>query len=564
MLLRPYQEVAVSDACKALDKHNNTLVVAPTGAGKTIMLSALVGKRHKKGKRVLVLQHRDELVSQNKEKFERVNPLISTSIVNGTVKHWEGDAVFSMVQTMSRDRNLRDRPLFDMVVIDEGHHAAAPTYTKVIDAVLKDNENAEIVGFTATPNRGDGKGLRGVFNNCAHQIELATLIREGFLVRPKSYVIDLGVGDQLDRVTKRGKEYDMEEVAAIMDRSVINERIVDEWKDKAGDRKTVVFCSTVLHAEHVCEAFLRAGIRADFVTGETPKEDRAEMLHDLEFGDLQVMVNVMVLTEGFDAPPVSCVVLTRPCSQKGTMVQMIGRGLRIVDPEIYPDTIKTNCIVMDFGTSIITHGALDETANLDGSEKNAGGDAPTKVCPECESEVASNTRICPICEHVFELREKSELIDFVMTEYDLMQLSPFMWIDPYGTGTVMMATGFNGFSMVGKVGSYWVAIVKAQNGRARIVSIGEKVQAMSAADDFLREIEDSTAANKSKRWLNQAATPKQKQLLRNNGVQVSEMDFSWTKYKAACCLGYYFNRTQIDRLIADNWKKITGEDYGKV
>jgi superfamily II DNA or RNA helicase len=564
MLLRPYQEVAVSDACKALDKHNNTLVVAPTGAGKTIMLSALVGKRHKKGKRVLVLQHRDELVSQNKEKFERVNPLISTSIVNGTVKHWEGDAVFSMVQTMSRDRNLRDRPLFDMVVIDEGHHAAAPTYTKVIDAVLKDNENAEIVGFTATPNRGDGKGLRGVFNNCAHQIELATLIREGFLVRPKSYVIDLGVGDQLDRVTKRGKEYDMEEVAAIMDRSVINERIVDEWKDKAGDRKTVVFCSTVLHAEHVCEAFLRAGIRADFVTGETPKEDRAEMLHDLEFGDLQVVVNVMVLTEGFDAPPVACVVLTRPCSQKGTMVQMIGRGLRIVDPEIYPDTIKTDCIVMDFGTSIITHGALDETANLDGSEKNAGGDAPTKVCPECESEVASNTRICPICEHVFELREKSELIDFVMTEYDLMQLSPFMWIDPYGSGTVMMATGFNGFSMVGKVGNYWVAIVKAQNGRARIVSIGEKVQAMSAADDFLREIEDSTAANKSKRWLNQAATPKQKQLLRNNGVQVSEMDFSWTKYKAACCLGYYFNRTQIDRLIADNWKKITGEDYGKV
>ena len=564
MLLRPYQEVAVSDACKALDKHNNTLVVAPTGAGKTIMLSALVGKRHKKGKRVLVLQHRDELVSQNKEKFERVNPLISTSIVNGTVKHWEGDAVFSMVQTMSRDRNLRDRPLFDMVVIDEGHHAAAPTYTKVIDAVLKDNENAEIVGFTATPNRGDGKGLRGVFNNCAHQIELATLIREGFLVRPKSYVIDLGVGDQLDRVTKRGKEYDMEEVAAIMDRSVINERIVDEWKDKAGDRKTVVFCSTVLHAEHVCEAFLRAGIRADFVTGETPKEDRAEMLHDLEFGDLQVVVNVMVLTEGFDAPPVACVVLTRPCSQKGTMVQMIGRGLRIVDPEIYPDTIKTDCIVMDFGTSIITHGALDETANLDGSEKNAGGDAPTKVCPECESEVASNTRICPICEHVFELREKSELIDFVMTEYDLMQLSPFMWIDPYGSGTVMMATGFNGFSMVGKVGNYWVAIVKAQNGRARIVSIGEKVQAMSAADDFLREIEDSNAANKSKRWLNQAATPKQKQLLRNNGVQVSEMDFSWTKYKAACCLGYYFNRTQIDRLIADNWKKITGEDYGKV
>ena len=564
MLLRPYQKVAVSDACKALDKHGNTLVVAPTGAGKTIMLSALVGERHKKGKRILVIQHRDELVKQNKDKFERVNPYITTSIVNGTVKHWDGDAVFSMIQTMSRDRNLRDRPLFDMVVIDEGHHAAARTYTKVINAVLEDNDKAEIVGFTATPNRGDGKGLRSVFNNCAHQIELATLIREGFLVRPKSYVIDLGVGDQLDKVTKRGKEYDMQEVASIMDRQVINNRIVDEWKEKAGGRKTVVFCSTVDHAAHVCDAFVMAGIKSNYVTGETDKDERAAMLYDLEFGDTQVIVNVAVLTEGFDAPPVSCIILTRPCSQKGTMVQMIGRGLRILDPELYPNIIKTDCIVMDFGTSIITHGGLDESANLDGVDKSIGGDAPTKVCPDCGSEVSANTRVCPICEHEFERKVKDALDDFEMTEYDLMQMSPFMWIDPYGLGTAMMATGFQGFSMVGKIGDYWIGIVKAQHGRARVVSIGDKVQAMAAADDFLREIEDSTAANKSKRWLNQAATPKQKELLRSNGVQVSEMDFSWTKYKAACCLGYYFNRDQIDRLIADNWEKLTGKDYAKM
>ena len=554
----------MSDACKALDKHGNTLVVAPTGAGKTIMLSALVGERHKKGKRIIVIQHRDELVKQNKDKFERVNPYITTSIVNGTVKHWDGDAVFSMIQTMSRDRNLRDRPLFDMVVIDEGHHAAAPTYTKVIEAVREDNDKAEIVGFTATPNRGDGKGLRSVFNNCAHQIELATLIREGFLVRPKSYVIDLGVGDQLDKVTKRGKEYDMQEVASIMDRQVINNRIVDEWKEKAGGRKTVVFCSTVAHAAHVCDAFVTAGIKSNYVTGETDKDERAAMLYDLEFGDTQVIVNVAVLTEGFDAPPVSCIVLTRPCSQKGTMVQMIGRGLRILDPELYPNIIKTDCIVMDFGTSIITHGGLDESANLDGVDKSIGGDAPTKVCPDCGSEVSANTRVCPICEHEFERKVKDALDDFEMTEYDLMQMSPFMWIDPYGLGTAMMATGFQGFSMVGKIGDYWIGIVKAQHGRARVVSIGDKVQAMAAADDFLREIEDSTAANKSKRWLNQAATPKQKELLRSNGVQISEMDFSWTKYKAACCLGYYFNRDQIDRLIADNWEKLTGKDYAKM
>ena len=564
MLLRPYQEVAVSDACSALDKHKNTLVVAPTGAGKTIMLSALVGKRHKQGKRVLIVQHRDELVDQNKQKFEKVNPLLTTSIVNGTVKHWDGEAVFSMVQTISRERNLRDRPKFDMVVIDEGHHAAAPTYRKVIDAVLEDNEHAEIVGFTATPNRGDGKGLRGVFNNCSHQIEISSLINEGFLVRPKTFVIDLGVNSQLENVTKRGKEYDMEEVAEIMDHQIINDRIVREWKEKAGDRKTVVFCSTVKHAEHLCDAFVADGVKADYVTGETDKSVRAQMLHDLEFGDLQVVVNVAVLTEGFDAPPVSCVILTRPCSQKGTMVQMIGRGLRIIDPEIYPDILKTDCIVMDFGTSVITHGSIDDAADLDGREKSQEGEAPTKVCPDCEAEVHARVRECPICGHVFQSKEKSQLDSFVMTEYDLLQISPFMWIDPYGKGNVIMATGFQGSVIVGKIQDYWIAIVKPQKPAkpAKVVAIGEKVQAMAAADDFLREIENGSAANKNKRWLSDLATETQKHHLRKNGYQLNNgIDLSLTKYKAACMLGYYFHRSEIDGLIQKHWKKITGKDY---
>lgn len=259
MLLRPYQEAAVTDASNALDKHGNTIVVAPTGAGKTIMLSALVGRRFKDGKKILVIQHRDELVNQNKDKFERINPNITTSIVNGTVKCWDGDAVFSMIQTISRDRNLRDRVVFDMIVIDESHHAAADTYKKVINAVKKDNPNVEIAGFTATPNRGDGKGLRSIFSNCAHQIEITTLIREGFLVAPKTYVIDCGVRDQLENVTRRGNDFDMDEVEAIMNRKVINDAVVENWMEKAGDRKTVVFCSTVTHAEDLLEVFLEAG-----------------------------------------------------------------------------------------------------------------------------------------------------------------------------------------------------------------------------------------------------------------------------------------------------------------
>ena len=550
MILRPYQEVAISDALNALDTHKNTIVVAPTGAGKTIMLSALIGKRHQEGKRILVLQHRDELVAQNREKFLKVNPNISTSIVNGTIKKWDGDTIFSMVQTLSRENNLRHRPKFDMVVVDESHHAAADTYMRIIEAVKEDNEHAEIVGFTATPNRGDGKGLRSVFTNCSHQIELATLIREGFLVPPKAYVVDVGVTEALEGVTRRGNDFDMDEVARIMNKRVINERVVNEWQDRAGDRKTVVFCSTINHAQDLLDMFIEHDINAEMVIGDTPKPEREQILHDLEFGDVQVVVNVAVLTEGFDAPPVSCVVLTRPCSFKSTMVQMIGRGLRILDPEIYPDQIKKDCIVLDFGSSILTHGALDEAANLDGKTKDPNGEAPEKQCPECGFINPLNVRMCVECGYEFQGQDTEELVDFTLTEYDLMELSPFLWMDIFGNGSCLMAMGFNGFGVVGTVGDTSIGLVKAQNGRkVRSVAIGGKVQAMSAADDFMREIEDSNGANKSKRWLNERATDKQREALRRGGVQVSAMDFSWTKYKAACWLNYLWNKEQIDAAV---------------
>ena len=548
MLLRPYQEAAVNDACKALDKHGNTIVVAPTGAGKTIMLSALVGERYKDGKKILVMQHRDELVDQNKSKFERINPYITTSIVNGTVKNWDGNAIFSMVQTISRERNLRDRPKFDMIVVDESHHAAADTYLRVINAVKEDNPNAEIVGFTATPNRGDGKGLRSVFNNCSHQIEITTLIREGFLVPPKSYVVDCGVGDQLNNVSRKGNDFDMEQVEAIMNHKVINEKVVTEWIERAEGRKTVVFCSTVKHAEDLLESFVEHNIDAKLVTGETPKDERAETLHELAYGDLKVVVNVSVLTEGFDAPAVSCIVLTRPCSQKGTMVQMIGRGLRTIDPEEFPGVVKTDCVVLDFGTSVLTHGSLEDAVDLDDREK---GEAPLKECPECESYVPMGVQECPVCGHLFESEkeEKEELSAFTMTEYDLMQMSPFRWIDLFGDGSLRMATGFEGFVGVANTSNLSVAFGKRKKGKVRVLAVGGKPQATAAADDFLRDIEDGSAAKKTKRWLDQNLTDTQRNHLATQGIEVNGFDFSWTKYKAACMLSFMWNRSPIEHAV---------------
>jgi len=549
VILRRYQEAAINAASDALDKHGNTLVVAPTGAGKTIMLSALVGKRHKKNHNILILQHRDELVSQNSTKFHRVNDNLSSSIVNASQKDWSGDAVFAMVQTLSREKNLAQMPHIDMIVVDEAHHTIADTYQRIINAAKKANEGVQIVGFTATPNRGDKKGLRGIFSNCSHQIEISTLINEGFLVRPKTYVIDVGVQDELRNVRKTVADFDMEAVERIMNRRAINQKVVDEWLDKAGDRKTIVFCSTIVHAKDVCEAFVDAGVNAAVVTGDTPSDERESILHDLAHGDMQVVVNVAVLTEGFDAPPVSCVILTRPCSYKATMVQMIGRGLRTIDQEEFPGVVKSDCIVMDFGTSVLTHGSLDDLVNLDGATGTKGGEAPEKVCPECDSVVPLGVRECPICGHEFEGQNADPLEHFELTEIDLMERSPFRWIDLFGTGTCWAATGFNGFTLVAQTSHISAAIVKRNNGRVRLVSVGTTRQVMAAADDFLRTNEDSTSAQKTKRWLNDRVSEKQRAQLNRHGVHVGAFDFSWTKYKAACMLNYVWNRQFIDNLV---------------
>ena len=558
MLLRPYQEVAINDAADALDKHGNTLVVAPTGAGKTIMLSALVGKRRSVSKDVLILQHRDELVSQNSTKFQRVNPELSASYVNASQKDWGGDAVFAMVQTLSRHNNLEQMPKVDLIVVDEAHHTVADTYQRIINAAKKANEGVQVVGFTATPNRGDKKGLRDVFTNCSHQIEIATLIREGFLVPPKTFVVDVGVQDELRDVRKTASDFDMADVEKIMNRRAINKRVVEEWLDKAGDRKTIVFCSTIRHAEDVCEEFVRQGVIAHVVTGNTPSDEREEILHDLAHGETQVVVNVAVLTEGFDAPPVSCVVLTRPCSYKSTMVQMIGRGLRTVDQEEFPGVVKTDCIVMDFGTSVLTHGSLDDSVDLDGAGEATAGDAPEKVCPECDSIVPLGVRECPFCGHMFEGADSDPLDNFEMTEVDLMERSPFRWVDLFGNQACLAATGFNCFALIAEVDGTSMAVTKKTNGRVRLISVGSKRQVMAAADDYMRQHETGDSAKKTKRWLNDPVSDKQRSALSRQGVNVSPIDFSWTKYRAACMLNYAWNKQFVDNIVYNvisEWEK---------
>lgn len=553
MRLRPRQTLFVERSLAALAIRSNTLGIAPTGSGKTIMLSAVAGESiGDTDAKACVLAHRDELTAQNRAKFSRVNPAVTTSVVDATTKSWGGQVTFAMVPTLTREKNLAAMPKLDLLVIDEAHHAVADSYRRIIDRVRDANPDARIFGVTATPNRGDKKGLRAVFDNVADQVRLGELIASGHLVTPRTFVIDVGVQDKLKAVRKTVSDFDMAEVAEIMDHAPITEEVIRHWQDKATGCPTVVFCSTVAHAAHVAEAFNAAGIPTGLIHGDLPGEERRNILAAFARGEIRVITNVAVLTEGWDHPPTSCVVLLRPSSYKSTMIQMVGRGLRTVDPVEHPGVVKTDCIVLDFGTSSLTHGTLEQDVDLEG--KTSTGEAPLKTCPECKADIPLAARECPICgalqveEDDAESREGAQggaLSGFVMTEIDLLKRSSFEWVDLFGSEDALMATGFTAWGGIFWYGGQWYAVGGRKGAETRLLGIGERSVCLAQADDWLNEHETDESAFKTRGWLGQPATEKQLQYL----SAAARSDFGLTRYKASALMTFGFNKREIRHLI---------------
>lgn len=557
MQLRARQTQFRDNCVSALEEKGNTLGVAPTGAGKTVMLGAVIGKMAPK--KAMLLQHRTELVDQNRRTFERLNPHIRTGVYNADYKETWPQMIFGMVQTVAIPKNLGSMPPIDFLGIDEAHHVAANSYLKTIYHFRELNPNLKIFGVTATPDRGDRKALRMVFDNCADQITLPELIASGHLVRPRCYVIDIGTQEQLQNVKKTAMDFDMAEVAAIMDRQVLNEKIVEKWREQGadwycGDRRTVVFCSTIEHAIHVCETFRDYGkVTAAVVHSKMSDNERADTLAAFDRGEIQVLVNVAILTEGWDCQPVSCVILLRPSSYKSTMMQMIGRGLRKVDPELYPGIVKDDCIVLDFGTSLIIHGDLLMDAGT--------GHGSVIACPECNASVPGNCFECPICgaelrEH--EERQMSEgkepkikgvLGNFAMTEIDVLNDSPMKWVQLFD-GQVMIASTFNAWGIIVNYYGRWHAIGGAEDIGVRHlanVAVDQKILALATADDFIRENGNIKDARKTKGWLKDPASEQQLKLLGLDRMN----SFGLTKYDAACWLTWRKVEKIVRRKLED-------------
>lgn len=540
MILRERQKVFVNKSINALNTRRNTLGIAPTGAGKTVCLSAIVGGLTGSS---LIIQHRDELVEQNERTFKKINPKTRTSFVTADYKRWEpSGATFAMIQTLTRDKNLQSMPWIDNIAVDEAHHIVADSYLRVIDHAVKINPDVKILGVTATPGRGDNRKLRTVFDNVADQITMTELIRDGHLVPPRCFVIELGLKKQLSKVAKLADEFNMSQVEEIMNKKVVNEKVVEKWLEMCENRKTVAFCSTIAHAMDMRDEFRRYGVDAEIIHGGTKDHEREDVLRRYEQGKFKVLLNVMVLTEGWDDQTTSCVLLLRMCSHLSTLIQMIGRGLRIVDPERYPGVVKNDCMVLDFGYSLHTHRTLEQTINIEGQ-------VGPKCCPQCQANVPACVIECAICGYEwpieeFEQVEKVEvdtgedddelepLVDFIMTEMELFKKSPFKW-ESFFDDLVVVANGLDAWAAVINYKGNWHAVGgNSKDGMTNIAVSHDRLLALAKADDYMREHGDDDAANKSKRWVNLKPSDKQLEFL---GVPPMGA-IGISRYRASCMI----------------------------
>lgn len=323
MELRPYQQEAKDAVFEQWDNGTRkTLLVLPTGCGKTIVFAKVTEDCVRKGDRVLILAHRGELLDQAADKLKK------TTGLNSAVEKAEASClgswfrvVVGSVQTLMREKRLKQFPedYFDTIIIDEAHHCISDSYQKV----LQHFPDAHVLGVTATPDRGDMRNLGRYFESLAYEYTLPKAIKEGYLTPIKALTIPLTI--DMSSVSVQAGDFKASDIGTALDPYL--EGIAQEMKKYCADKKTVVFLPLVKTSQKFRDILNYHGFQAAEVNGDS--QDRAEILKDFEDGKYNVLCNSMLLTEGWDCPSVDCVVVLRPTKVRSLYCQMVGRGTRL-------------------------------------------------------------------------------------------------------------------------------------------------------------------------------------------------------------------------------------------
>ena len=335
MELRPYQKEAMESIFTEWEKGiQKTLLVLPTGCGKTIVFAKVAEECVKHGDRVLILAHRGELLQQASDKIAKATGLrCSVEKAEETcLGSWFRITVGS-VQSLMRESRLNRFPnnYFHTIVIDEAHHCISDSYQRVLNHF----SDAKVLGVTATPDRGDMKNLGAVFESLAYEYTLPKAVKEGYLSPIKAITIPLKV--DLTGVGMQSGDFKAGDLGTALDPYLYD--IAKEMKKYCHGRKTVVFLPLVKTSQKFRDILNQNGFRAAEVNGDS--QDRAEILEDFEKGTYDVLCNSMLLTEGWDCPSVDCIVVLRPTKVRGLYCQMVGRGTRLAPG-------KEHLLLLDF------------------------------------------------------------------------------------------------------------------------------------------------------------------------------------------------------------------------
>ena len=337
MNLRPYQQEAFERVLSEWDGGvKKTLLVLPTGTGKTIVFSKIAEECVRRGKRVLIMAHRGELLEQAADKiFKSTGLQCSVEKASETCLGQWYRIIVGSVQTLMHERRLKKftPDYFDVIVIDEAHHCVSDSYQRV----LQHFNNSYVLGVTATPDRADLKNLGSYFDSLAFEYTMPQAIKSGYLVPIKALTVPLKI--DISMVGISAGDFKVGEIGTALDPYLY--QIADEMVKYCMDRKTIVFLPLIATSQKFMGILNERGFVAAEVNGSS--EDRAQILQDFEDGKYNVLCNSMLLTEGYDCPAVDCIIVLRPTKSRPLYAQMIGRGTRLS-----PETGKDHLLLIDF------------------------------------------------------------------------------------------------------------------------------------------------------------------------------------------------------------------------